>query len=474
MSLIALYILILGANKRADNWDQVWSAVKRPFDIFQPALATLGSQNGPPIRMGRDVLIRFHTAEPTSIVYLAGNFNHWADANNGRVGKLKFAMHPVGKGQWFADIQWPTAELHYKFVLEDAAGKQTWVADPNVLLRDPEGNSVVEVLIPEPKSQSTIKPAVAPSTVPLESASPPLLVAQVKKVWVRTKVKNEIVVNVPASTPPRSLIRLELFTPMGTRLYFHQQPANLGPNLMQVPPFADEGGYRAVLTLAKQDKVLGVSNQILSVTDNLADDLRYGFYANYSQAHGDYAVRADMFANLHINGIEYYDYFPAHGNYAPDQDEYLSEPFKTKIDARDVRQKIDSGHQRNILSLAYVASYAASESVYKAHPFPMTDSRGVPKVFNGDIMPEDQADLLKKPKWFWLMDVSRNSSWDNFILGQFQSVLTGRAGAALSFDGFDSILMAIRQRRGFTQREALATVTCYEMFCMTLSRTSGI
>jgi dextranase len=151
----------------------------------------------------------------------------------------------------------------------------------------------------------------------------------------------------------------------------------------------------------------------------------------------NYDAKAAMLANLHINAVEFYDYFPGHGYYAPREAQYRFEPFGTQINALDIQRKIQAGHKRNILSLAYVAAYAASESIYRQHPYPMTDNRGIPKIFNGGIMTEDEADRQKKAKWFWLMNVADDSPWHKYIMSEFGRALDDAPGDLVSFDGFE-------------------------------------
>ena len=134
---------------------------------------------------------------------------------------------------------------------------------------------------------------------------------------------------------------------------------------------------------------------------------------------------------------EFYDYFPAHGYYAPREVRYRFEPFNTSINALDVQKKINAGHRRNILSLAYVAAYAASESIYRKYPYPMTDANGARKIFNGQIMSETEAEQQKKPKWFWIMNIADDSKWYDYIMSEFRRTLDDKPGDLVSFDGFE-------------------------------------
>jgi len=67
----------------------------------------------------------------------------------------------------------------------------------------------------------------------------------------------------------------------------------------------------------------------------------------------------------------------------------------------------------------------------------MLDSRGVPKVFTGSILPEDEADKLKKDKWFYLMNIGADSRWRKHILGEFGRTLDQSDPKAIAFDGLE-------------------------------------
>ncbi|MGH6755023.1 MAG: glycoside hydrolase family 66 protein, partial [Bradyrhizobium sp.] len=266
----------------------------------------------------------------------------------------------------------------------------------------------------------------------------PHLDVRADKVWVPPGCANELLVTVPKledSEDTRLEVRLE--TPFGVLLHAASQKAAGGANRIPVPPSKEEGGFLARISLVRGKKVSARGEAVLSVVRKPADDLRYGFFASFTKAGGDYDAKADMLARLHVNAVEYYDYFPAHGYYAPREQEYRFEPFGRPASATDIQRKIEAGHRRGILSLAYVAAYAASKSIYQKCPDPMTDERGVPKIFNGQLMPEDQADREGKPKWFWIMNVDRGSRWNQYIMGEFRRTIDNAPGDLVSFDGFE-------------------------------------
>ncbi len=258
------------------------------------------------------------------------------------------------------------------------------------------------------------------------------------KVWTPPGVANALLVEAPKiDGAGEATLEVRVETPFGALIHEVSQKAVSGTNRVAMPPLKEEGGFLAKVELRRAGKVSARGHAALSVVRNIADDLRYGFFASFEKVRGDYDAKADMLARLHVNAVEYYDYFPAHGYYAPREVEYRFEPFGKLSNALDIQRKINAGHRRGILSLAYVAAYAASKSIYDKCPDPMTDDRGVPKIFNGQLMPEDQADREGKPKWFWIMNVDRGSQWNRYIMAEFRRTLDNAPGDLVSFDGFE-------------------------------------
>ncbi len=418
--------------EQGGGWGRVWAALQSA-----PAAAT---QDGPPVRDGDRVLFRFRAPAGATRVFLAGSFNAWARNNAGTVTDQRFAMRPAGGGLWYAWVNLEPKTYQYKYVVVGKDGKSQWAPDPHVKAVDATGNTVLDVSalprqgsaeLPDPKPLHALKlfrPSVGAKTLDVRA----------DQVWVRPDQPNSVRVSLgPEAGQPGVGLSVIILTPFGEGVYKTSQKAKRGENRLLIPALAREGGYLARVTLSRAAHTIQQGETVLSVVKNVADDLRYGFYASYGKVGQDYDARAALLARFHVNAVEFYDYFPAHGYYAPREPQYRFGPFNVAIDARDVQRKIDAGHKRNILSLAYVAAYAASESVYRAHPDPMTDANGVPKVFNGQIMTQTEADRQNKPKWFWLMDVAAGSPWHDYILGEFGRALDNSPNDLVSFDGFE-------------------------------------
>jgi hypothetical protein len=388
------------------------------------------------------VLFRFRAPASAVRVHLAGSFNAFAQNRNGAVSGGRFAMTQARNGLWFKRVEVDAGVHKYKFVAVDKDGKSTWLPDPHVAEADADGNSVLDFSkigsvqsnghrVAAPDVPKPFRPLVGP----LSNAAQTLDV-RAQNVWVRPDQTNAVLVALGGEAAGARL-SLEILTPFGDRVFQSSSAASGGENRLPVPALKQEGGFLARVSLARAGQVQASGEVVLSSVQNVADDLRYGFYATYRDATGDFDGKAAMLAAMHVNAVEFYDYFPAHGYYAPREENYKFEPFGIALNARNVARKIEAGHKRNILALAYVASYAASQSVYRQHPHPMTDAGGTPKIFNGSIMSEAEADRQKKDKWFWLMDISGGSAWHTHILSEFARTLDDSPNDLVSFDGFE-------------------------------------
>lgn len=414
------------------GWDQVWDAVRDP-GAWKEEVPAAALEDGPPVREGNRVLFRYRSGPGDGTVYLAGNFNGWAQNSGGKITNPRFAMRETGDGHWFRWVELSPGDYAYNYVVEDAQGGFEWRPDPNVSERSGENHSLftVPVTAADDADEGGYPRAYRQGVSPEEVVAVPERL-RVEKVWVRPGVPNAVLINPVRETGGE--LRLEIRTPLGEIVHTSVHPREAGMDRIPIPALDKEGGYLAAL-VDGDGSVAGET--VLSVVENVADDLRYGFYASYGSADGDYDAKADMLAALHVNAVEFYDYFPAHGFYAPTERHYDFEPFDIRIDAEDVRRKIVAGHGRNILAIAYVAAYAASQSVYEKHPHPMTDEHGVPKVFNGVIMTEEEADRRGLPKWFWIMDIAGGSPWHEYIMEEFRRTLDDSPDNLVSFDGFE-------------------------------------
>lgn len=421
------------------SWEKVWQEVEnlRGQEKRIPEEAKVA---GPPLQRGESILFRFQADADARKVYLAGSFNGWAHNNNGRVTNPRFAMQKTESGVWYLEERIQPGEIKYSFVVKTAEGNFQWLLDPSVRENDGEGHSIFRASDQDLKRRTWSGSELSRSYPALRPNSVPRLSVETGRAWVKPGQAHEVKVSAPSALAgnrehPLALI---FYAPTGGEIDRQSRSWDGQAKTFPLPPKPTAGAQRLELIWGDPENPLAAGEIVLTTVARVVDDLRYGFFTDYRPGtEVDAPGQAGMLARLGINAVEFYDYFPAHGLYAPTEKEYKYEPFGIPISGEIVRQKIQASQERGILSLAYVAAYAASESVYRKHPHPMTDEKGAPKIFNGDIMTEPEADQQKKPKWFWLMNVAEDSPWHTHVLGEFRRALDESPADLFSFDGFE-------------------------------------
>lgn len=99
------------------------------------------SEPQPPRKVESGILFSFYSPDAFK-VYLAGDFNNWGDNVGGKVSDPAFEMKKNQDGTWTKIVPIESGIFKYKFVAADEKGQCSWFADPAVLERDGDGNSV--------------------------------------------------------------------------------------------------------------------------------------------------------------------------------------------------------------------------------------------------------------------------------------------------------------------------------------------
>ena len=88
-----------------------------------------------------DGVVTFTIYRPQAeAVYLAGDFNNWADNDEGHVSDRRFIMDgPDAGGLWTKKVPLAPGRHAYQFVIDG----RSWQADPNVPGLDAEGHSII-------------------------------------------------------------------------------------------------------------------------------------------------------------------------------------------------------------------------------------------------------------------------------------------------------------------------------------------
>jgi len=237
----------------------------------------------------------------------------------------------------------------------------------------------------------------------------------------------------PQLANPGDAVRLQLFAVDGILLRTLASPLQESV-AFDLPTNFPEGAYRLVANIVNGSNVYDHAEKVYSVVNNTADDLRYGFYANFGAFGGDYVRKTEMLVDCYLNAIEYYDYFPAHGNYAPTQDVYQTEPFGGTIYVQDVVHKTNEASSKTILNIAYIAAYSAVPRIANQTHDYLTNQPGEPIVYyNGQCGTLSQLGGV----WFHLMAFAPDTVWHGYIFPELARALDNSPADKVSFDGFE-------------------------------------
>ncbi len=196
----------------------------------------------------------------------------------------------------------------------------------------------------------------------------------------------------------------------------------------------EEGGYRLVVDLINGEDRYDRAERVYSVVDDVANDVRYGFYSLFGGYGGDYTKKADMLVDCYLNAIEYYDWFPGHGDYTPpNTTTYTQQPFGGTVYLQDLQEKMSEARNKRIQNIAYIAAYAGLPSIVSGVTNgQLLNSSGDPVVFfNGMVGTE--ADL--GGAWFYLTAFADGTDWRTFLWGELTDMLD--ADDTVAFDGVE-------------------------------------
>lgn len=144
---------------------------------------------------------------------------------------------------------------------------------------------------------------------------------------------------------------------------------------------------------------------------------RYGFLSDFSpsEAPEESMRRLELMLQLHLNVVQFYDWMQNHYRLVPATREYtdtLGRPLSRDV----VERKIRLCHERGMAALAYGSLYGAEREFSEEHPDWL--------LYDGARRPLRLADL------FYIQDISEGSPWREWIIAEYEHVLT-----ELAFDG---------------------------------------
>ena len=205
-------------------------------------------------------------------------------------------------------------------------------------------------------------------------------------------------------------------------------------------PADDFRGYLVDVHLqAANGERLGSSKTAIDVSSDWRRFPRYGYLAHYNAAEGaDPAAWVAELNRFHINGLEFYDFQYRHDQPLAGTVEHPAAQWKDianrDVDASIVRGFIDQAHQRNMMAMAYNASYSAYEDVFtRQNPLPL--KWGTWRTADGARRPDTAKSFdLGIPGWstsklFYMNQNDRG--WQTYVFGQMQQLFD-----AYPFDGW--------------------------------------
>lgn len=223
---------------------------------------------------------------------------------------------------------------------------------------------------------------------------------------------------------------------LGKRMRVHM-PISMNTSMaVSLGPFHKAGGYRISAMLRIDGVPAAKGDAMLTVAKDIADDVRYGFYATFDSVGQDYDRKTELLTDVGINAVEFYDYFAVHGEYAPRHDTFKAELFDRSVVGDDVCRKIVALQQRGVQALAYVSAYAAGKSVFRDYPYPMLDQEGRRRVFRGLITTEEALREKSEEPWLTLMAIDSDSPWRKHFLAELKHTVGCGSEGSLGFDGF--------------------------------------
>lgn len=238
------------------------------------------------------------------------------------------------------------------------------------------------------------------------------------------------VVRVRTSNAAGSFMELTLSNRLGEVV--HQQNRNAADIVVfTIPPQSEEKPLLLTVRLAGGP----AQKRVYSVVDDLAQDVRYGFYTKYENPNENFSVKGDILADLHINAVEYYDYFRGHGYYAPEEESYTHEPFNSEfIHTGNIQGKAAANRARNIANIAYIAAYSAIPEIASETNDFLLNEAGTPLVFyEGSVGTEQELGGV----WFRLMAFAPDTEWYQFLIEELGRALDDSLSDKVQFEGFE-------------------------------------
>ncbi|PTQ12844.1 hypothetical protein CLG96_01465 [Sphingomonas oleivorans] len=213
-------------------------------------------------------------------------------------------------------------------------------------------------------------------------------------------------------------------------------PATLGENATEIllscsVPRDDFQGYFVSIRLRSRDgRDLGERTSALDISSDWKRFPRYGYLSHFSRADGaDPAKWVRELNCFHINGLQFYDFQYRHEQPLAGTVERPAASWKDiagrGIEADIVRAFIDEAHRRNMMAMAYNASYSAyADAFSKADPLPIQWATW-PSAEGQRTAETAKSFDLNIPGWSTprLFYMNQNDpAWQDYIFGRMEDL----------------------------------------------------
>ena len=176
------------------------------------------------------------------------------------------------------------------------------------------------------------------------------------------------------------------------------------------PPLQTPRGYGldVSIKLSNGTEFAQVSSGF-DVLDTWTQMPRYGFLSDFEPGRTNAAKTLQALSDLHVNGLQFYDWMYRHDTFLTDHDPYI-DPLGRNLSLKTVNELIDEGHKHNIAAMPYTAIYAASMEFFNDHK-------------DWALYHADGSPVYLGTNFLAYMDPRPDSEWTKHLLGEFKNIL---------------------------------------------------
>jgi len=181
---------------------------------------------------------------------------------------------------------------------------------------------------------------------------------------------------------------------------------NVSVQTIWTAPSIMMAGFVAEVSVFDNQSVLLASGYwVFDVVEDWTKVPRYGFFSTpaFSPIATGSAEKVEALKLLHINSLQFYDWFELHGNYTPTKSTYYL--LGRKMSRDKVIEIINLAHSAGMKCMPYTTIYSAAQEVYSQHTdWGLNDYQGNP---------------LKFVNWLYFMNPDTPCGWHDYLIDEF-------------------------------------------------------